>query len=698
VTENVQSKLEFDVADALGVSDEFFKKMGDGVVSVNAGWELLDKAIGAVVATIEGAASAALDIAKASDEQERANRRLLTTAQLQGQATAGLVENANEFASILQQLTGIEDDVTLSIQAQLTAMGTYRGDLDKATLAVVGFSEAHGVPLQSAVRLVGRMIEGDTTAFKKYGVEVDSASEAIDRYAGLSSIAIENGDDLSGKLDVLAANWGDLGEAVGAFVSNSDTVNDLALLMAEGVYELSTTISENGEDIEEFFGEVKKVADDTAHVLAALSAAVLGFHGVAATIATDTGQIAEALRGEDDPATDIPFRLRMLEQRYQREEELRRRAEQRIETANRIAAERERKERQRLADEWEKDLEAFFEDRAKKRKQIAQREIEAEIDLAAHKREIEIEELKLTNEIRFQLQMDAFEAEQAAKRAHLDQNFAREQKAFEKRIDALTNYTARYLDIEKVKEQEFSQTTLAAMNSVFAAVGALEDGVSQSIGTIVSGLVKGEEDIGNKIGAIFGATLDKVGDTLIGLSIAALATNLLSLIPVLAPLAGPPGVSSAAAALLGAAGIAVKGIAAALGAATSGTSSGAGGSGSAAPSRSVSIDRDGGRGQSNYTDILPEGSSVGDEHRERAAREAHRERQRSRAREAYQKEREGGSGSSFGGGYDGGGGGGAEKIVNHYHVSMRGAFVGDRGAREIRKMGQRADRLRGRRG
>lgn len=234
-----------DLADVVrGLPDAFtrvkesFELLLGPLKAITEGYRDMKEAVEDVLKLFEKAVDIAVDVVKAYEAQEEAERRLITTATARGQITEELLGQAKEFTEILQRQTGIADQVTLGFQAQLLAMGVYRQDLDKATLAAIGFSEAHGVSMETAVKVVGKVIQGNTDVLKRYGETSHDVNETINRYVELSDLSIQRGETLGGKVSILKGAWEDLEETLGKSIEKSqligETLGDL-ITIVEGV-------------------------------------------------------------------------------------------------------------------------------------------------------------------------------------------------------------------------------------------------------------------------------------------------------------------------------------------------------------------------------------------------------------------------------------------------------------------------------
>lgn len=122
-----------------------------------------------IVATSLGSIVAASTIAEASTV------KLSQALQNQGLYTDALVAELKSFASARQNATGIDDDATLAIMGQLTAMGLQGQALKDATVAVQDLATLMDGDMNSAVRVVADAFSGNTSMLKRYIKGLDEA-------------------------------------------------------------------------------------------------------------------------------------------------------------------------------------------------------------------------------------------------------------------------------------------------------------------------------------------------------------------------------------------------------------------------------------------------------------------------------------------------------------------------------------------
>ncbi len=170
---------------------------------------------------------------KAAQEQEDAINSLNAALQQNGNFTAQISKDLQDYASQLQTVTKIGDELTLSNLALLQSLAPLsKQGLIAANNAAVNLSAALKIDLESAIRLVGKAANGNVEAFKKYGVEIKKGSTDSESFANaldtlekkFGGAATKEINTFSGALAQSANAFSDILEEAGAFIIQNDTV------------------------------------------------------------------------------------------------------------------------------------------------------------------------------------------------------------------------------------------------------------------------------------------------------------------------------------------------------------------------------------------------------------------------------------------------------------------------------------------
>ncbi len=117
-----------------------------------------------------------------SNAGEAAVAKLTQALQTQAVYTEALVKDIQKYASVRQTLTGIDDDATVAIAAQFTAMGLQGKALREAIDSAQDLSAVMGTDLTNAARLVGNAMKDGGEELKRYGFnlsDIRGQAEAI---------------------------------------------------------------------------------------------------------------------------------------------------------------------------------------------------------------------------------------------------------------------------------------------------------------------------------------------------------------------------------------------------------------------------------------------------------------------------------------------------------------------------------------
>jgi len=152
----------------------------------------------------------------ASEQQEKANRRLLNSLNQNKQAYEELTKQANR----LQSETGIADDAIMQIQQLGASAGFTTEQIKKITAASVELSAKKNIDLQSAYDLLAKSMVGVGKGLKSLGPDFANLTAeqlkngaAIDvilkKYSGFAAAS-------ASETEKLAANWDEFKESAGS--------------------------------------------------------------------------------------------------------------------------------------------------------------------------------------------------------------------------------------------------------------------------------------------------------------------------------------------------------------------------------------------------------------------------------------------------------------------------------------------------
>jgi hypothetical protein len=242
-----------------------------------AGWQALTGAIGAVV-------GATAEYVQLASEQERVERRAIAAIQARTSLTQAEYEALQAANAARQQQLGIGDEVQLQLQGTLASMGVGKAQLDAATRAAIGLSQAMGMGLEEAGKIAGKALTGNVAALQEYGIRVGSVTEAQAALNRLYEQSVAQSSTLATRYEVLTANIGDLKEVLGQTVTSSGVAKDALDALSAATVQLQTFFaSSDGKAlVNQFFSVITVGAADAID-------AMLGAY-----------RVMQSLRGESD--------------------------------------------------------------------------------------------------------------------------------------------------------------------------------------------------------------------------------------------------------------------------------------------------------------------------------------------------------------------------------------------------------------
>lgn len=164
-----------------------------------------------------------IDSVKAFAEQEAAISKLNIAMKNQGIFTQELSKHYVDFAGKMQQTTRFADEQVIENMALLTSFGLLGNQMTAATKAATDLSIGLRIDLRTASMLVGKAFEGHTETLSRYGIEVDDAIPAGQKFdAVLKAISKSFGGaaqadalTFAGRIEQMRNKFNDLQEEIG---------------------------------------------------------------------------------------------------------------------------------------------------------------------------------------------------------------------------------------------------------------------------------------------------------------------------------------------------------------------------------------------------------------------------------------------------------------------------------------------------
>lgn len=159
-----------------------------------------------------------------ANENARAVNTLAAAYQAVGYTAEGAMKQAQEFATRMQNLTGIADEAFLNAQRLLANYGVVGTKAQEAIQAAYALSIGRSMDFATAMDLVSKAAAGQTSVLTRYGIQIDKNTESgakfdavlaqiNERFGATAQAAM--GDSIT-KTNALKQAWGDFKEQVGA--------------------------------------------------------------------------------------------------------------------------------------------------------------------------------------------------------------------------------------------------------------------------------------------------------------------------------------------------------------------------------------------------------------------------------------------------------------------------------------------------
>lgn len=191
------------------------------------GFNSMAEGVGKALAAF-AAAKGILDFFASSVELANENARAVNTLaaayKAVGYTAEGAMKQAQEFATRMQNLTGIADEAFLNAQRLLANYGVVGTKAQEAIQAAYALSIGRSMDFASAMDLVSKAAAGQTSVLTRYGIQIEKntaegekfdavLAQINERFGATAQAAM--GDTIS-RTNALKQAWGDFKEQVGA--------------------------------------------------------------------------------------------------------------------------------------------------------------------------------------------------------------------------------------------------------------------------------------------------------------------------------------------------------------------------------------------------------------------------------------------------------------------------------------------------
>lgn len=202
--------------------------------------------------------------------QEDAERKLRAQIEANGKAANETLKDYKSFASELQGITTVGDEVTLKLLQVAESMGATTQQSKDAAKGAIGLSKAFGISLETAMRGVILANNGQYEMLQRYIPTLRTANSDTEKAAALQKamadgmrIASAEAETASGRVTQLSNTWGDLQENIGRSISNTSTFKTILSELRSLLGKFSESAKKTGaQNIFESWGKQGKLTSD----------------------------------------------------------------------------------------------------------------------------------------------------------------------------------------------------------------------------------------------------------------------------------------------------------------------------------------------------------------------------------------------------------------------------------------------------
>ena len=161
---------------------------------------------------------------KAFAEEELAIAGLVKALGNHGNASTEAIADLRAYASEIQTITNYSDTQVIALQAQLATFGMAGDELKTVTKATLDLSVAQGVDLKAAALLMGKAFAGETSTLSRYGIIVDQNQTKAEKFTQALKIintqmggrAAAERQTFIGQMTSLKNIFGDIAQEIGS--------------------------------------------------------------------------------------------------------------------------------------------------------------------------------------------------------------------------------------------------------------------------------------------------------------------------------------------------------------------------------------------------------------------------------------------------------------------------------------------------
>lgn len=427
------------------------EKSANSMMTLAAGIDVVKNAFSAV----QGVAGWIMECVSAANESARAVNMLAAAYKNVGYTASGAMKQAQDFATKMQSLTGMSDEMFLDAQRQLANFGVVGAQAQQSIQAAYALSVNQGMSFESALQNITRAAAGAGGELAKYGIAVNEASAGGDRLAAIVGQINEKfgapaqaamGDSIA-KTNALKESWGDLKELIGA--GWNEALAPMVDYLAVGVGWLQKLFVAGQHTFDFLFGIIQTgitgLATGIVGVAAAAVKSIKQIVGVAEKLYLVPKGVADAVRSADEFLTQTTKNLasqtatfgkmtRSIKDIWPEEKKLSEEQEKQLElNAALINAKRQLTETAQTA---------------------AQQEVEAEREKAAQLAQIRQTEAEEDSQRKAEIKTVEEEEEQNQEAADAEKNDKKKQGREKEKKDTLTSTKELFSNLQSLSASE----------------------------------------------------------------------------------------------------------------------------------------------------------------------------------------------------------------------------------------------------
>src|ERR1035437_7888048 len=277
---NDQSKAAFDSAHANAQS--FGEKL---TATLSKPFELLKGRIAVEMRHVVG--DFFKSTVEAAAESEAAWARVAGAVDNAGVSFAGVRGDLKEtFEATSDKTRFSEQEISNAFATVLNVSNDYKGSVANLGL-ITNIAIARQMDLSSAATLVGRVMDGNTSMLKRYGIVlkdhgIDPMTQLSERFAGFAD---KDGASLQGRLHQIANEWEEVKIQVGEAITVTDSANAAAGKIVTTLESLSKWIETNRQNFRDFAHDFTEGSGVIADGIRRLTAPIVDPRGlIGATI------------------------------------------------------------------------------------------------------------------------------------------------------------------------------------------------------------------------------------------------------------------------------------------------------------------------------------------------------------------------------------------------------------------------------